>query len=195
MNSVLQCLAHTPPLAEAVLNGRAQCPASSSSSDDPLAITLAHIRRVFSSHGIVRPAGEAKVLRTVNKRWVLQAPSVTAESSPCLAPRRRLCPANPVHCRVSWCVVADDESLTGGELPECPRSAGLAVCDPPNFVIVTLMRPPSPGQNGIHTALVMQRGEARIMKACRDCFGSCSMVFPLNSEQSPQVSPSDMNQL
>mmetsp|Transcript_1865 Transcript_1865/g.4253 ORF Transcript_1865/g.4253 Transcript_1865/m.4253 type:complete len:554 (-) Transcript_1865:1337-2998(-) len=69
MNSVLQCLAHTPPLAEAVLSGRAQCPPTSNSSDDPLAITLAHIKRVFTAHGIVRPSGQVKVLRTVNKRF------------------------------------------------------------------------------------------------------------------------------
>ncbi|KAF5837780.1 hypothetical protein DUNSADRAFT_3852 [Dunaliella salina] len=69
MNSVLQCLAHTPPLAEAVLSGRAQCPPTSNNSDDPLATTLAHIKRVFSTHGIVRPTGQVKTLRTVNKRF------------------------------------------------------------------------------------------------------------------------------
>lgn len=67
MNSVLQCLAHTPPLAEAVLSG-AVSPSAGASNDDPLAITLAHIRRVFSTHSIVRPSTHAQALRLVNKR-------------------------------------------------------------------------------------------------------------------------------
>jgi hypothetical protein len=84
MNSVLQCLTHTPPLAEAVLSGRAQCPPSSS-SDDPLAITLSHIHKVFSSHGIVRPSGHAKVLRIVNKRCVRLYVGALTFQSPAVA--------------------------------------------------------------------------------------------------------------
>jgi len=110
MNSVLQCLAHTPPLAEAVLSGRAQAPSLSSSSsspaDDPLAITLAHIKKVFSSHGIVRPAGQVKVLRTVNKRWASPTPRGGGQAGTLNVIRLLLCVCVFVCVCVCVCVCA-----------------------------------------------------------------------------------------
>ena len=68
MNSVLQCLAHTPPLAEAVLQGQVSCPPNSEQRGDPLAITCAHIKRVYNATGIVRPVNLVRSLKLINKR-------------------------------------------------------------------------------------------------------------------------------
>lgn len=65
MNSVLQCLAHTAPLAEAALQGLFQ-----HNLEDPLGITLAHIRRVFTATHTISPRSYAQNLRVINKRCV-----------------------------------------------------------------------------------------------------------------------------
>lgn len=67
MNSVLQCLTHTAPLAEAILSGQA-APFLSQEQTDPLSITAAHIKRVFSSSHVVSPQGHARSLKVINKR-------------------------------------------------------------------------------------------------------------------------------
>ena len=67
MNSVLQCLAHTPPLAEAVLSGH-RLPGSDA-RDDPLPVMFHHIKRVFAgSQKILSPSPLAAMLRVINKR-------------------------------------------------------------------------------------------------------------------------------
>ncbi len=69
MNSVLQVLTHTVPLAEVALHGPA--PASSNQPDDPLDITLAHIKRALHLHSkVLQPKAHARTLRIINKRQV-----------------------------------------------------------------------------------------------------------------------------
>ncbi len=69
MNAVLQCLAHTAPLAEVVLAGLA--PEPSSNPDDPLNVTVAHIRKALTSpNKVLAPSHLARILKTINKRCV-----------------------------------------------------------------------------------------------------------------------------
>jgi hypothetical protein len=72
MNSVLQCLTHTPPLAQLCL-----APASLSSSGseeqqqlDPIAATQAHIKRALSAHSPLQPKWHARHLKAINRRCV-----------------------------------------------------------------------------------------------------------------------------
>ncbi|KAK9813326.1 hypothetical protein WJX73_000133 [Symbiochloris irregularis] len=72
MNSVLQCLTHTPPLAEAFLSGREW---RSSDPSDPLYITQQHIRKALQlqgpgkSIGVLMPSAHANTLRRVCSRF------------------------------------------------------------------------------------------------------------------------------
>ena len=66
MNSVLQALAHTPPLAEAALE---ELTFNAGGGFDPVRIVLHHIRRALSANSCVPPSALAQSLRQVNKRW------------------------------------------------------------------------------------------------------------------------------
>jgi ubiquitin carboxyl-terminal hydrolase 36/42 len=77
MNSVLQCLTHTAPLAELCLNSQSL---SSSSGEqqrlDPVAATQALIKRALTAAGgAVQPKWHARNLKLINRRYV--APGVT----------------------------------------------------------------------------------------------------------------------
>ncbi len=64
MNAVLQCLAHTPPLAEAFLSDQTF---GTGSDSDPVHITQQHVRRVFTKN-IISPVAHARALKLINKR-------------------------------------------------------------------------------------------------------------------------------
>lgn len=66
LNSVLQCLTHTPPLAEVLLNAR---PMGSASDFDALRATQQHIVRALQhrSH-VIAPMLHARGLRRVSRR-------------------------------------------------------------------------------------------------------------------------------
>jgi hypothetical protein len=75
MNSVLQCLSHTPPLAQLLLAGRDLSARNGGAGGgvgpgqfDPVAATQQLVRRVFSSSAPHKPNAHAKGLRAVNKR-------------------------------------------------------------------------------------------------------------------------------
>ena len=66
MNSVLQCLTHTPPLAEVLLGAR---PLGTGSNFDPLRATQQHIAKALQQRGpVIAPLQHAKGLRRVCKR-------------------------------------------------------------------------------------------------------------------------------
>ena len=66
MNSVLQCLTHTPPLAEAMLGNK---PMGDSGGLDPLRITQDLIRKALTHRGLdMQPMEHAKTLRRISKR-------------------------------------------------------------------------------------------------------------------------------
>lgn len=85
MNSVLQCLTHTPPLAEALLSGNGCVPgvkahgtrAFSAKSHklghgnggvDSLALTRAHIERSLRHRsGVISPTAHVRSLRSISK--------------------------------------------------------------------------------------------------------------------------------
>ena len=67
MNSVLQCLTHTPPLAEVLLAAR---PLGTGSDFDPLRITQQHITKALQQRGpVIAPMHHAKGLRKVCRRY------------------------------------------------------------------------------------------------------------------------------
>jgi hypothetical protein len=69
MNSVLQCLTHTPPLAELCLQpARLSLGAEEQYALDPIAATQAHIKRALSAHNAVRPRWHASNLKAINRR-------------------------------------------------------------------------------------------------------------------------------
>ena len=85
MNAVLQCLTHTPPLAEALLSGSGCVPGVHAHSTraaagarggkggavgaDPLALTRAHIERSLRHRtGVISPTAHVRTLRAVSKR-------------------------------------------------------------------------------------------------------------------------------
>lgn len=71
MNSVLQCLTHTPPLAELFLSGRA-LRSGGSNGFDPLGVTRELVQRSLQHRGpIVSPVAHARNLRRVCRRCVL----------------------------------------------------------------------------------------------------------------------------
>lgn len=66
MNSVLQCLTHTPPLAEALLTGKQW---TSSDSSDPLLVTQQHVQRALGSRvGTLTPHAHANTLKRLCSR-------------------------------------------------------------------------------------------------------------------------------
>ncbi len=90
MNAVLQCLTHTPPLAEALLagagrNGFAKNRSGTSSGADPLALTAAHIQRSLRHRsGVLSPLAHVKTLRSVSKRRGIVASENTKHAVRCL---------------------------------------------------------------------------------------------------------------
>lgn len=82
MNAVLQCLTHTPPLAEALLSGSGCVPGVHAHTTrsavlrngklptaDPLALTRAHIERSLRHRvGVISPTAHVRTLRSVSKR-------------------------------------------------------------------------------------------------------------------------------
>lgn len=68
MNSVLQCLTHTPPLAEALLAGKQL---GSNRSFDPLRLTqqqvINSLQNRHNNHSVA-PTAHAKSLRQISKR-------------------------------------------------------------------------------------------------------------------------------
>lgn len=75
MNSVLQCLIHTPPLAELLLSdarlGNGAAASVSKKGFDPLGVTRELLRRSLGAAGkvaIVQPVQHAKSLKKVSKR-------------------------------------------------------------------------------------------------------------------------------
>lgn len=71
MNAVLQCLTHTPPLAQLCLRDTGL---STSSADkqhmDPIAAMQAHIQKALTAPNPVRPNWHASNLRAINRRCV-----------------------------------------------------------------------------------------------------------------------------
>ena len=66
MNSVLQCLTHTPPLAEVLLGAR---PLGTGSNFDPLRATQQHVAKALQQRGpVIAPLQHAKGLRRVCRR-------------------------------------------------------------------------------------------------------------------------------
>jgi ubiquitin carboxyl-terminal hydrolase 36/42 len=71
MNSVLQCLTHTAPLAELCLNSHSLASSNGEQQRlDPVAATQAHIKRALTSHGAVQPKWHARNLKLINRRYV-----------------------------------------------------------------------------------------------------------------------------
>lgn len=68
MNSVLQCLSHTPPLAELCLLQQSLSNAGEGQQLDPIAATQAHIRRALTSHTALQPKWHARNLKAINRR-------------------------------------------------------------------------------------------------------------------------------
>ena len=67
MNSVLQCLTHTPPLAEVLLHSR---PLGSSADFDALRATQQHVMKALQHRSpVIAPMLHAKGLRRVCRRY------------------------------------------------------------------------------------------------------------------------------
>lgn len=74
MNSVLQCLTHTPPLAELCIRDQnvSSVPAGQLQQNlDPIAATQMHIKRALTgSQAALQPKWHARNLKAINRRWV-----------------------------------------------------------------------------------------------------------------------------
>lgn len=81
MNSVLQCLTHTPPLAELSLS---QEVLGRKSDNDLAYLTQQHIRRALTTTSVLSPTLHAKTLRQVNKRFRLYRQEDSHEYLRCL---------------------------------------------------------------------------------------------------------------
>jgi ubiquitin carboxyl-terminal hydrolase 36/42 len=69
MNSVLQCLTHTPPLAELCLSEQRLLPMKQPPDNNhPVVITKHHIKQSFNSTHPIRPTAHARTLRVINRR-------------------------------------------------------------------------------------------------------------------------------
>eukprot|EP00955_Chlamydomonas_euryale_P038230 351033-Chlamydomonas_euryale.AAC.2 len=68
MNAVLQCLTHTPPLAEAFLSDAELASPGGHEQADPVRMTQAHVRRAFGHRSVVAPVAHARGLKLFNKR-------------------------------------------------------------------------------------------------------------------------------
>ena len=68
MNSVLQCLTHTPPLAETLLESKAAL-SEGQNGASALRMTQVHIQRVLQGRvAVVAPVPHARNLRQINRR-------------------------------------------------------------------------------------------------------------------------------
>lgn len=71
MNSVLQCLTHTPPLAELCLSERQLShEAAGPSAFDPIVVTKRQIWKAFHATSPIQPTHHARHLKAVNRRCV-----------------------------------------------------------------------------------------------------------------------------
>jgi ubiquitin carboxyl-terminal hydrolase 36/42 len=69
MNSVLQCLTHTPPLAELCLQQRSLSSDPNGNQQlDPIVATQTHIRRALTTHTALQPKWHARNLKAINRR-------------------------------------------------------------------------------------------------------------------------------
>lgn len=70
MNSVLQCLTHTPPLAELCLSEQRLLPTQQppDNHNHPVVITKHHIKQSFNSMHPIRPMAHARTLKVINRR-------------------------------------------------------------------------------------------------------------------------------
>ncbi len=66
MNSVLQCLFHTPPLSELFLSS--DCGLGSNAPTDPVRMTQMLVKKAFSGTQIVAPTMHARGLKLFNKK-------------------------------------------------------------------------------------------------------------------------------
>ena len=67
LNSVLQCLTHTPPLAEVLLSNR---PLGSAAEWDFLRLTQLHVMRALHNRSrVISPRPHANGLRRICRRW------------------------------------------------------------------------------------------------------------------------------
>jgi ubiquitin carboxyl-terminal hydrolase 36/42 len=68
MNSVLQCLLHTPPLAELLLSNRRLTASSASNGFDPIGMTRQLLEESLGRREYVSPQTHAKTLKRVGRR-------------------------------------------------------------------------------------------------------------------------------
>jgi hypothetical protein len=68
MNSVLQCLTHTPPLAELCLSDKQLSLDHDPQQFDPIAATQSHIKKAYASQSSIRPIFHARSLKLINRR-------------------------------------------------------------------------------------------------------------------------------
>ena len=84
MNAALQCLIHTPPLAQALLSRDFSQGQGGQGQFDPLSITQQLIRRAYSGASIFSPAAHASNLKMFNKRFKLGRQEDSHELLRCL---------------------------------------------------------------------------------------------------------------
>jgi len=69
MNSVLQALTHTPPLAELCLRDVGLSTSAAERQHlDPIAAMQAHIKRALNAPNAVQPVWHARNLKAINRR-------------------------------------------------------------------------------------------------------------------------------
>lgn len=72
MNSVLQCLLHTPPLAKLLASGQNLVANPGIEGFDPIRMTRELLRDSLTSRrGYVEPRHHAKTMRKISRRWVV----------------------------------------------------------------------------------------------------------------------------
>ena len=84
MNAALQCIIHTPPLAEALLGPSGRDMSLGGGQFDPLAMTQHLIHRVYSGTPIFSPMAHASNLKMFNKRFKLGRQEDSHEFLRCL---------------------------------------------------------------------------------------------------------------
>lgn len=69
MNAVLQCLTHTPPLAQLCLRDAGLCSSAPDKQHiDPIAAMQSHIKKALTAPNAVRPTWHAHHLKAINRR-------------------------------------------------------------------------------------------------------------------------------
>lgn len=72
MNAVLQCLTHTPPLAQLCLRDTRLSSSRNSTPDkhlvDPIAAMQSHVKKALNAPNAVRPEWHARNLKAINRR-------------------------------------------------------------------------------------------------------------------------------